>query len=423
MAEALGANRIARQTWIDPVVWWHVYPLGMTGVPIRDRSADDGTDQHRLRRLITWLDHLVDLGCTGLQLGPIFASTSHGYDTIDHLCIDPRLGDDDDFDALVDACRARGIRLILDGVFNHVSADHPWARAARRGEDSPIRMVTTPDGQHHPMVFEGSSDLLELDHSRPEVADLVGRVMGYWLDRGIDGWRLDAAYAVPPEFWAWILPGIRQSHPQAWFVGEVIHGDYAQIVRQSGLDGVTQYELWKATWSAIRDANFFELAWALDRHRTFCSEFVPMTFVGNHDVMRIAERVGDLGSLMAHALLLCVSGSASLYYGDEYAFRGVKENRPGGDDAVRPEFPATPAELVSPGEWFYNELAAMVRLRRDRPWLTQGSTEVVEHDNTRMLVRTSTPDASQQLWLELDLTSGHRIVMWDAGGELYRLEA
>ena len=117
--------------------------------------------------------------------------------------------------------------------------------------------------------------------------------MSYWCDRGVDAWRLDAAYAVAPTFWRAVLPRVRQRHPDVWVFGEMIHGDYAAYVRDSGLDAVTQYELWKAVWSSINDANFHELDWALTRHNEFLDTFVPLTFIGNHDVTRIASRLTE----------------------------------------------------------------------------------------------------------------------------------
>ena len=113
--------------WVEHAIWWHVYPLGFTGAPIRD---GDRSPAPRLRRLLNWLDYAVELGASGLLLGPIFSSASHGYDSLDQLSIDPRLGGDADFDDLVAACRQRGLRLVLDGVFSHVSADHPLLRRA-----------------------------------------------------------------------------------------------------------------------------------------------------------------------------------------------------------------------------------------------------------------------------------------------------
>ena len=124
-------------------------------------------------------------------------------------------------------------------------------------------------------TFEGHHELVALDHEEPEVLDYVSQVMSYWLDRGAAGWRLDAAYAVPAGFWAKVLPAVRAALPDAWFLGEMIHGDYTAYAAESGLDSVTQYELWKAIWSSLNDRNFFELAWALDRHNQVLDRAMP----------------------------------------------------------------------------------------------------------------------------------------------------
>ena len=225
-------------------------------------------------RVTAWLDDLVDLGCNGLLLGPVFDSQTHGYDTVDHLRIDPRLGDDADADALFDACRQRGIRVLLDGVFNHVGRAHPWwqeAVAAGPGSPAAARFATGPGARTvdglEVQVFEGHENLVVLNHDHPEVAALVTDVMAHWLDRGVDGWRLDAAYAVPPAFWRTTIGPLRERFPDAWFVGEVIHGDYVGYVEESGLDSLTQYELWKAVRNSIEERNWFELAWSLPAAR------------------------------------------------------------------------------------------------------------------------------------------------------------
>ena len=116
--------------WAEHSIWWHVYPLGFTGAPVRPEMGPDAGATHRLRRLEPWLDYVIELGCNGLLLGPIFDSETHGYDTLDYYRIDPRLGDEGDFDRLVAACKERGIKLVLDGVFNHVGRGHPLFQRA-----------------------------------------------------------------------------------------------------------------------------------------------------------------------------------------------------------------------------------------------------------------------------------------------------
>jgi glycosidase len=344
--------------WIRDAICWQVYPLGFCGAP---RHREDLTGEgyggaegenvvHRLPRLLGWLDHLVSLGANVLLLNPVVDSLSHGYDTLEHRRLDPRLGDDADFDGLVTACRERGIRLVLDGVFNHISHLHPTARraiAAGPGteEGGRIRWAGTS-----PYGFEGNDDLVEIDLADPVVQDRVVEIMGRWLERGADGWRLDAMYAAGPEAWAPILERVRAAHPEAWILGEVIHGEYPAVAAASGADSITQYELWKAIWSSLRDGNLFELAHALGRHQDFLASdggAHPLTFVGNHDTTRIASQLADGRDLAAAiALLALLPGIPAVYAGDEFGATGVKEERAGGDDAIRPWFPGSPEEVV-----------------------------------------------------------------------------
>ena len=286
-------------TWTDSVIWWQVFPLGFTDA---EKSAlpADAPVTHRLPQLIEWLDYLIELGCNGLALNPIFAAETHGYDIVDHFAVDSRLGDDADIDALIAACHQRGVRVLFDGVFNHVGRAFPgFADVLEQREKSAwaqwFHIDWDADGYDGfgYRSFEGHGGLVALNHDLPAVADYVESVMLHWLDRGIDGWRLDAAYAVPLEFWRRVTDRVREKYPDAWFVGEVIHGDFPEFVQQGGLDSVTQYELWKSTWSSLNDGNFFELDWTLKRHLEFCQVFVPMTFIGNHDVTRIASQLTD----------------------------------------------------------------------------------------------------------------------------------
>ncbi|MCM8873622.1 alpha-amylase family protein [Cutibacterium acnes] len=399
-----------RPGWVDHLIGWHVYPLGFVGAPARLESQEVS---HRLAHLGAWLDHAVALGCSSLALGPVFSSASHGYDTLDYFTIDPRLGDDDDFDHLLQAAHARGLSVLLDGVFNHVSRRNRIVQDAQSaGPDSDAgRMVRSCAGRLD--VFEGHSDLVALNHDNPAVREHVTRIMNYWCGRGVDGWRLDAAYSVNPEFWAAVLPSVREKYPDVWIFGEVIHGDYASIVRASGMDSVTQYELWKGIWSSIESRNFFELDHALGRHNEFSDAFTPMTFVGNHDVTRIASRVGQDGAVLATAILATIGGIPLIYYGDELAYRGVKEERFGGDDDIRPVFPASPADLSNLGADTLRAHQSLLGLRRRHPWLVDARTESLDLTNERYVYRTGVPGV-EPLIVELDVRDGCSVLIREA---------
>ena len=388
--------------WVDHTIWWHVYPLGFCGAPIRGEH----TAAPRLRRLLNWLDYAVELGASGLLLGPIFASEAHGYDTLDFYRIDPRLGTDEDFDDLVAGCRARGLHLLLDGVFSHVGAGHPdLRRALAEGPDGDAAGLFDVDwdapGGPAPRVFEGHGALARLNHGSERTVDLVAGVMSHWLDRGASGWRLDAAYSVDASFWARALPRVREHHPDAWILGEVIHGDYPAFVAASTADSVTQYELWKAVWSSLKDRNFFELDWTLTRHNALLDAFVPNTFVGNHDVTRIASTVGPDLAVVALAILMTVGGTPSIYAGDEQGFTGVKEEMVAGDDAVRPPFPETPAELLPFGEPMLRVHKELIGLRRRHPWLVRARTERLHVSNEQLTYRVFAGDDALEVHLEL----------------------
>ncbi|MEU0499123.1 alpha-amylase family protein [Mycobacterium sp. NPDC006124] len=383
--------------WVEHAIWWQVYPLGFVGAFPADPAPT--ADEHRLRRVAEWFDHALELGASGIALGPLFASQTHGYDTVDHYAVDPRLGDDTDFDHLVEQARTRGLRLLLDGVFNHVGTEfgrHQEALAG--GDDSWFRK-----GRNGFATFEGHGGLITLNHRNPEVVDYVVDVMTHWLRRGADGWRLDAAYAVPDEFWAKVLPRVRAEFPDAWFVGEVIHGDYAGTVSASTFDSVTQYELWKATWSSLNDVNFHELDHALTRHDTFLDTFAPLTFVGNHDVTRIASQLSDERHVgHALAVLLTVGGTPSVYAGDEWAYRGVKEERVGGDDAVRPEFPSHPGESEHLGHDTFRLHQHLIGLRRRHPWLYRARSSALHLTNGQYVYRTSSEEGTLVVALNVD---------------------
>lgn len=382
-------------------VWWHVYPLGFLGAERFAVDLGPGQPvQHRLPRLIQWLDYSRELGVEGWVLGPLFASTSHGYDTVDHYRVDPRLGDADDLTALIAAAHERGLRIVLDGVFNHVGREFEmFRRALADGEGSDAAgwfQLDWPSGGGEPAVraFEGHDHLLTLNHGNPAVIDHVVSVMDRWAGVGVDGWRFDAAYAAPTGYYRQITERVRQRHPRPWLFGEVIHGDYPRVVAEAGLDSVTQYELWKAIASSINDVNFFELAHALGRHNSFLDAFVPVTFLGNHDTTRIVSTLADDAFLPhAVAILMGIGGTPVVYAGDEQGYAGVKYEREGGDDEVRPPFPAHPSDFSQLGAPTFELHRQLIAFRRARPWLADAHTDVPHLANDTMVLVTSAREA------------------------------
>jgi cyclomaltodextrinase / maltogenic alpha-amylase / neopullulanase len=332
-------------------------------------------------RLQGWLDHVAGLGCGAVLLTPVHHSTSHGYDTIDPFRLDPRLGTDADFEAFAAACAVRDLRLVLDGVFNHVGREFPR------------------DDWLSGRSWEGHDELRELDHGNPEVLQWAVDACRHWLDRGASGWRFDVAYAISRPFLREVVRQVTASHPDALLFGEMIHGDYDRLVSSTGLHSATQYELYKAIWSSLNDANLFELAWALERHRSFAATFPPVTFVGNHDVTRIASALHDPAHLeLALAVVFTVPGIPCVYYGDELGRQGVKEQRPGGDDAIRPPLPD-----AAPDHPAVEQHRRWIRLRRERPWLTTAPIEVVDRSNRTLDYRVG------DLAVRLDVDHGVRL--------------
>ena len=401
------------------MIAWHVYHLGFAGLPIRPGASGTGEAAggggigqlpgKPFEHLTNWLDYAAALGFEALSLGPVFEAQTHCYDTLDNYRIDRRLGSEADFGAFLSQAHQRGMRVYLDGVFNHLGDRHRLHLAATtpgEGSDAARRFFRW-DGQRA-LAFEGHGSLVTLNHSDETVVEFVRAVMAFWLERGVDGFRLDAAYATGPDFWAQILPGLRERFPDSYFFGELLHGDGADFVARSTMDSVTQYELWKAIWSSIKDRNFFELDWSRSRHNQLLASYSPVTFLGNHDVSRIASLIGAEAVPVALTALMTLGGTPHLYYGDEQGFVGVKENRLDGDDAVRPSFPASPADLA-PWGWGLHDLhRRLIHWRRENPWLERATSERLELTNARLVYRTA--GVGQSVTVTLDLSDPCHLV-------------
>lgn len=356
-----------------PVLLWHAFPLGLLGA---DQSGANRTCRGSLREVVEWLPHMASLGVDGLLLGPVFASLSHGYDTVTHRTIDDRLGGVADLDALVAAASAHGIGVVLDGVFAYAS------RAFWRLAD-PAELGDPWFARDHQggLVSWRVDSLVTPDYDSAGYQSYVADVMKSWLDRGVAGWRLDSAWSVPASFWRRVLTRVRDTHPTAWFLGQVFDDDLPPVVNATTMSSTTEYALMHGIreWLSGAAAEGMVTTLRLHRHNC-CSRSAPHTFLGNHDFARLADTVPAALLPAAFCLLLTLPGIPGIYYGDELAIASSWAQ--GGPDALlRP--PMTPRDLDELDDAARDLLASVQRLgsfRRANTWLTTATlSDITTH--------------------------------------------
>ncbi len=332
--------------WYNDAVFYHIYPLGMTGAP---KQNDYAAPVPRLRELFPWIGHIRAIGCNAIYIGPLFQSVGHGYETTDYKTVDSRLGSNGDFAEFVRRCHEGGIRVIVDGVFNHTGRDFFAFRDIReKREASPYRDWYRGVNFHGNNSFGdgfgyenwGGYDLLaKLNQQNRQVRDYICDVIRYWVQEfDIDGIRLDAADVMDFEYMKAMRRTANEVKPDFWLMGEVIHGDYGRWVNGETLHSVTNYTLHKALYSAHNDHNYFELAHTVDYvNRAVGDSGKLYTFADNHDVERIASKVRSKASLLPlYVLLYGLPGIPSIYYGSEFGIEGRKGHGAEADAPLRP---------------------------------------------------------------------------------------
>lgn len=328
------------ESWFESSFFYHIYPLGFCGAP-----KDNDFSSNPVSRLDMiddpWINHMKYLGINAIYIGPLFESSSHGYDTADYYKVDRRLGTNEILKNLVERLHQNGIRIVVDGVFNHVGRDF-WAFKDVLINGSNSRYCNWFEGidfnnrsQYNDSfsynAWEGNFNLVKLNLNSNEVKEHIFGAVRSWVEGiGIDGIRLDVAYCINPSFLHELSVYCKNIKSDFWLMGEMIHGDYKKIVSVTMLDSATNYECYKGLYSSHNEKNYFEIAYSLNRQfgdGGIYKNMLLYNFVDNHDVNRIASTLKDTRYLNPlHAILFTMPGIPSIYYGSEWAIEGRKGN-------------------------------------------------------------------------------------------------
>ena len=328
--------------WYDKAVFYHIYPLGLCGCA----HENTGVPEEHFDKLNEWAAHAGNIGCTAIYIGPLFESVGHGYETTDYKMVDRRLGTNDDFKKFVENCHNNGIKVVVDGVFNHTGREFfAFKDLKENRENSGYKdwycNVNFGGNNEYNDGFSyenwgGYNLLAKLNVWNPEVKNYLFDVVRFWISEfDIDGIRLDAADVLDMGFMSELRQVTMQAKEDFWLMGEVIHGDYSRWANNDRLNSVTNYELHKGLYSGHNDHNYFEIAHTINRLNQLAQGIKLYTFTDNHDVARIHSKLNNKEHIYDVTMLLyTVPGIPSIYYGSEFAIDGNKEN--GSDWNLRP---------------------------------------------------------------------------------------
>ncbi len=391
--------------WAFEDVFYQIYTLGFCNAPFEN----DGVLEHRILKVIDYIPHLKRLGVKCVLFNPVFESDTHGYNTRDYRRLDTRLGTNEDFKRVCDALHAEGIKIVLDGVFNHCgrgffgfkdvcekkweSEYKDWFYINFDGNDA------WNDGLWYE-GWEGNYDLVKFNLANYHVADYLIDSVRMWVNEfGIDGLRLDVAYCINPDFLKRLRWETSQMKEDFFLMGEMIHGDYNRLVNDEMCHSATNYECYKGMYSAFNSMNLFEIVHSLLR------QFGPeqwtlykgkhlLSFVDNHDVTRIASILNNPAHLkLVYGMLMGMPGIPTIYYGSEWGIRGNKSD---GDPALRP--------AVDHPEW--NELtdavAMMVNARQNSKALNYGDFKSLVLTNRQCVFERNCDDSRVMVAINAD---------------------
>lgn len=370
--------------WAQDALFYHIYPLGFCGAP--EINDPHSAPQSRLEKIQEWIPHMQEIGINALYLGPLFESNTHGYDTTDYYHLDRRLGTDETLIKLIRDLHANGIRVILDGVFNHVGRNF-WAfrDVLQYGQIS--RYCDWFEGLHFsgrsplgdPFTYEtwqGHHELVKLNLNNQETQQHLLGAVRYWIEEfGIDGIRLDTADCLNLNFQKELSAFTSTLRSDFWLMGEVVHGDYRHWANPETLHSVTNYECYKGLYSSFVDKNFFEIAYSVNRQfgeQGIYRNLPLYNFVDNHDVDRVASRLKNQAHLYPmYCLLFTIPGIPSIYYGSEWGLAGLRTKT--SDQALRPSLELDNLRQYAPQPDLPNTIQKLSHIRSNSTALRRGS--------------------------------------------------
>ena len=393
--------------WATNSVFYQIYPLGFCGAP----KENDGQLNPRIRRVTEWIPHLKKLNVDAIYFSPVFESDRHGYDTRDYKKIDCRLGSNEDFAFVCGQLKENGIRVVLDGVFNHVGRGF-WAfrdvLANREGSAYKDWFHINFGGNSNYNDgfwyegWEGHFELVKLNLENPQVIEYLFSCIKGWIDEfKIDGLRLDVAYCLNESFMRKLRSFCNSIDPNFFLLGEVLFGDYNRIVNQEMLHSCTNYECYKGLYSSFNDLNLFEISYSLNRqfgkeqHAIYKGKHL-LSFADNHDVTRVASILKEKKHLpLLYGLLFGMPGIPCIYYGSEWGILGKKGGN--SDDALRPE-------IVAP-EW--NDLTALLaslsEIHKEHKALIYGDYKAIVLTNRQLIFEREFEGES--IWIAINADS------------------
>lgn len=419
------------RNWIDNAICYHIYPLGFTGAPRYNEGQ--ATEGHRILEVLDWIPHLKSLGINTVYFGPVFESGSHGYDTWDYYKTDSRLGSREDFQRVFGVLHENGIRVILDGVFNHVgrgffafkdlqehlenSAYKDWFCNLNFSWNSPLGDPFSYEDWH------GAAELVKLNLRNPAVCDYLLGAVEMWMEElGIDGLRLDAADCVDQEFFKQLRRFTKDRREDFWLMGEIIHGDYRLWANDEMLDSVTNYECWKGIYSSHNDKNYFEIAHSLKRQfgqGGLYENLKLYNFLDNHDVNRIGSLLKEKKNLKnVYTLLYLMPGIPSIYYGSEWGIEGKKGQGMDADLPLRPKLELAQMEGKNPELIAHLRELAKIRLGSDA--VKKGSYEDVLIRNEQFVFARALE--GEQVLTALNLSDHSEVLNFQYRGKDYEVE-